>query len=264
MQPVTIVKLGGSAITEKSKDCTPNLPLIHNVAEQIASFKGKMILLHGGGSYAHPSARRAQLQKGFHSKNQLPALSEIELQLDELSRIIGVSLLLSGVWFVPIKPMSFMTLRSGRLLRCFLDPIATALKTGVTPLIHGDIVFDVANGFGIISADRIASILANTFRTSRVLFGTDVDGVFTKNPKRHRQAEMIPEVRRTNYKQVLRGLKESSGSDVSGGMHGKVLEAVNVARRGCQASIFNLKKQNALRDMLAQTRLHGTTFIPWK
>jgi isopentenyl phosphate kinase len=264
MRPVTIVKLGGSAITDKGKECTPNLALIHEAADQIASYNGKLILLHGAGSYGHPLAMNAKLNDGYRSRNQLQAISEIQLQLDELSRIIGVSLLLSKVPFVPIKPLSCFSLRKGRVLRSFLDPIASALRLGFIPLLHGDIVFDQVDGFGILSADAIASYLAQKFFITRVLFGSDVDGIHTKDPKKSRSAKLVTEINRTNYLHVAAELRRSSNLDASGGMYGKFAEAILLARRGCEVNIFNLKKPHALREMLTKTRFHGTRFVPWR
>src|SRR5207253_9469990 len=91
--------------------------------------------------------------------SQLSSVSEIELNLDQLTRIIGVGLLLRHRPFVPLAPMSFMTLRQGRVGRSFLDPITAALRLGLIPLIHGDVAFDEIRGCGIVSADRIASLL---------------------------------------------------------------------------------------------------------
>lgn len=264
MRSLTIVKLGGSAITDKNNECTPNLALIHEAADQLASYNGKLILLHGAGSYGHPLAMDAKLNDGYHSRSQLYAISEIELQLDELSRIIGVSLLLSKAPFVPIKPLSCFSLRKGRVLRSFLDPIASALKLGLIPLLHGDIVFDQVEGFSVLSADAIASYLAQKFLTTRVLFGSDVDGIYNKDPKKSRNATLISEINQTNYLHVAAELKKSSNFDASGGMYGKFAEAVRLARRGCEVNIFNLKKTNALREMLTKTRFHGTRFVPWR
>ena len=264
MDKATIVKLGGSAITDKSRPCTPNLQLIHRAADELAHYRGDLVLLHGGGSYAHPLALSSSLKDGFVRKSQLNAVSEIELQLDELTRIVGVSLLLRNRPFVPIKAMSCMRLRSGHLSNSFLQPLVSALKLGLTPLMHGDIAFDENRGFGILSADRIASLLASKLPVSRVLFGSDVDGVYTENPKTSKEAEFVETVTHENYKSVLMRVRKTSGVDASGGMFGKVVEAIHLARKGCESHIFNLTRESTLRDLLGRSKLHGTRFVPWE
>jgi isopentenyl phosphate kinase len=262
-ETITVVKLGGSAITDKSKDCKPNPEIIHRSAEEIASYKGKLILLHGGGSYAHPLAMRTNLSKGYQNKSQLRAVSEIELQLEELSRIVGVSLLLRNMVFAPLRPMSFLVMNSGRVVKNFMEPIISALKLGIIPLIHGDIVFDRVRGFGIVSADRIPSLLAQHLNISRVLFGSDVDGVFTNDPKKNKRRELIAEVRPGEYVRVLRSLRSSSESDASHGMYGKVHEAIQLAQQGCEVYFFNLKTRNTLKNLLNNnTNTTGTRILP--
>ena len=249
MQTPVVVKLGGSAITDKTKTSTPRLEVIHNAIDEIASYRGQLILLHGGGSFAHPFVSKAGLRNGFKQESQLASVSDIELNLDQLTRIIGVGLLLQNRPFVPLSPMSFMTLRGGRVSRSFLDPVTAALRLGLIPLIHGDLAFDEVRGCGIVSADRIASLLGEKIGISKVLFGSDVDGLYNSNPKTSSKAKLIGRVDRSNYSEVFRGLKPSSG-DVTGGMRGKTLEALSLAKHGCESYIFNLTKPGNLRRFL--------------
>ncbi len=263
MRPVTVVKLGGSAITDKSKECTPNLPLIQRVAEDIAKHKDPVILLHGGGSYAHPLVTRSGLKEGYGGPSQLRSISETELYLDQLTRIVGVSLLLRKKTFAPLAPMSFLTLKEGQIADWFLEPIKKALDIGLIPLIHGDLAFDLSRGCGIISADRLASFLGMAFRASRVLFGCDVDGVYLEDPKVSPNAKLVEEVNRKNARSILRVLASSRGVDATGGMLGKVREAIRVARSGCECCILNLKREKALGDALRGKFPTGTRFPPW-
>src|SRR6266446_8318850 len=191
MQAPVVVKLGGSAITDKSRACTARLEVIHSAISEISTHSGPLVLLHGGGSFAHPFVSKAALRNGFKRKTQLASVSEIELNLDQLTRIIGVGLLLRHKPFVPLAPMSFLTLRSGNVTKWFLGPINAALRLGLIPLIHGDVAFDEIRGCGIVSADRIASLLGEKIGTSRVLFGCDVDGLYNGNPKASSKAELI-------------------------------------------------------------------------
>ena len=263
MKAPVVVKLGGSAITDKSKASTARLEVIHNAIKEVAAFSGPMILLHGGGSFAHPFVSRAALRNGFRQKSQLSLVSEIELNLDQLTRIIGVGLLLRHRPFVPLAPMSFMTLRRGQVGRSFLDPITAALRLGLIPLIHGDVAFDEIRGCGIVSADRIASLLGEKMGTSRVLFGSDVEGLYDGNPKTSSKAELIVEVNRSNYIRVLKGLKPTS-DDVTGGMRGKVLQALRLAKHGCESYIFNLTESGNLGSLLRGSSSIGTRFVPWR
>src|SRR5213593_4613573 len=119
MQAPVVVKLGGSAITDKSRACMARLEVIHSAISEISTHSGPLVLLHGGGSFAHPFVPKGALRDGFKRKTQLASVSDIELNLDQLTRIIGVSLLLRRRPFVPLAPMSFMTLRGSVVARWF-------------------------------------------------------------------------------------------------------------------------------------------------
>jgi len=271
MKNLTILKLGGSAITDKSKELTPDLVSIHRSADQVARFKHSLVLLHGGGSFAHPFASRAGLQKGYTTAQQLKTFAETELYLEQLSRIIMVALLQRNIPAVRVHPMSCIVTTNGKVAKTFLEPFKHALGLGILPVSHGDILFDTKKGFSILSADRLAFLIGVRFKASRVLFGSDVNGVFTRDPKKGENQTLIPEIDKQNLKQVLgslEGSRASTGLDVTGGMAGKVLEASELARNGCETIIFNLRRVGALEALLSDNSagwedVECTRFPPW-
>jgi isopentenyl phosphate kinase len=263
MTPVTIVKLGGSAITNKTAECTPDLACIRSSVRQLSLFNKPLVLLHGAGSYGHLIVNRAQLQEGLRRKSQLRALGETELCLDQLARIVQVSLFRENMRFVPLRAMSFLTMKAGRVEDLFIEPVRRAIKVGLIPVIHGDIAFDSKKGVSVISADQLASRIGTEFNGSRVLFGCDVDGVFKENTWSSGPRETINVVDRNNARQVLKSLRKSAEKDVTGGMYGKVREALTLARRGRASFIFNLKKKGMLAKALAGNLESGTSFPPW-
>jgi isopentenyl phosphate kinase len=262
MQPLTILKLGGSAITDKARECTPDIPTIQMVADQLRDYDLPLILIHGGGSYAHPFVARSDLGKGLHDRPQLRSISDTEFYLGQLTRIICASLLLRGKLPVPFHPMSFATFDSGKVRKLLLDPIRQALQAGLIPLLHGDLVFDESRGIGVLSGDRIASLVGNKLGASRILLGSDVDGVYSQNPKTFPSAMLITEVTSKNFRSVLNASRGPSG-DATGGMGEKVRQALQMAKNGCECYIFNLRERNSLRKILQGEKMVGTRFVPW-
>ena len=259
LQKPVVVKLGGSAITDKSKICAPRLDIIHRAVGELATYRDSLILLHGGGSYAHPFVNERLLLSGFKTKTQLKRVSEVEFNLDQLTRIVGVSMLLRKRPFVPLHPMSLLVLSNGKVARHFLQPVTQAVELGFVPVLHGDLAMDEKKGVGVVSGDRIASLLGEKLRAARVLFGCDVDGVYTKPS----EDLIIPEVHKRNYAGVMKDLKRPS-HDVTGGMLGKVSEAMNLARHGVESFIFNLNTPGNLTRLLDGESKVGTRFVPWK
>src|SRR5207244_13534595 len=97
---------------------------------------------------------------------------------------------------------------------------------------------------------------------SRVLFGCDVDGVYSANPKSFPNATLIPKVTSENFQPVL-SASRSPSTDATGGMGEKVKQALRLAKNGCECYIFNLREKNAIRMILDQTGSIGTRFVPW-
>jgi len=263
MDRVTILKLGGSAITDKSRNCTPDIPAIQHAADQIADYRLPLVLIHGGGSYAHPFVTRSGVGGGLRDRSQLRSISETEFYLGQLTRIICASLLLRNMNPVPLHPMSFATLDKGEVKKILLDPIRNSLAAGLIPLLHGDLVFDESRGIGVLSGDGIASLIGSRLGVSRVLFGCDVDGVYSANPKSFPNATLIPEVTSKNFRSVL-SASRSPSTDATGGMGEKVKQAIRLAKNGRECYIFNLREKNALRKILNQTGAIGTRFVPLK
>ncbi|HZY46857.1 MAG TPA: isopentenyl phosphate kinase [Candidatus Bathyarchaeia archaeon] len=263
MDSVTIVKLGGSAITDKTRECTPDIPVIQHVADQLSGYNGSLVIIHGGGSYAHPFAAASGLANGLHRKSQLRSIAETEFYLGQLTRIVCASLLLRNRLPVPLHPLSFVTLDKGKVAAMTMHSISSALKVGLTPLTHGDLVFDESRGIGILSGDRIAALIGARLKASRVLLGCDVDGVYSGDPKASRGPALISEVTPDNFRMVLRASRKIS-RDATGGMDEKAKWALALARGGCECYIFNLKKRGNLRKLLAGDEDIGTRFLPWK
>src|SRR5256712_12320832 len=93
MDRVTILKLGGSAITDKARECTPDIPAIQHMADQLSDYDRPLVLIHGGGSYAHPFVARSGIGGGLRDRSQLSSISETEFFLGQFLRIIWAALL---------------------------------------------------------------------------------------------------------------------------------------------------------------------------
>lgn len=262
MSKITILKLGGSAITDKTRTCTPDIRAIQHVADQLSGYRDPLILIHGGGSFAHPFVTGSGLTNGLRNHTQLRSVSETEFYLGQLTRIVYASLFIRGVFCVPLHPLSLVTMDDGVLDHFPLDQIREALEAGFVPLLHGDLVFDKSKGIGILSGDRIATVLGIGLGNTRVLFGCDVDGVYPRNPKTGHDGAVISEVNSQNFSEAERASRSPS-RDATGGMGAKIREALSLAKAGHECYIFNLKQRNALGKILSGTITIGTRFVPW-
>ena len=68
------------------------------------------------------------------------------------------------------------------LSRGGFDEVRAALMEGKIPVLHGDVVNDAEQGCAILSGDTLVECLTEEFKPKRVVFVSDVDGIFTAKP----------------------------------------------------------------------------------
>jgi isopentenyl phosphate kinase len=93
---------------------------------------------------------------------------------------------------------------------------------GMVPLLGGDIIYDTAMGFSVGSAEQLAVILANELETKRLIFGTDVAGVYEGDPKRDPSAILLEKINLNEIDQVLSRMGKAQMADASRGMKQKL------------------------------------------
>jgi isopentenyl phosphate kinase len=257
-----IIKIGGSVITDKSARNAPKLEKISEIAKAISSLSGKFVLIHGAGSFAHPVVDEHRLQDGLSSGDQLRGFMEAKYWLLELQRIVLGEFQRHGVPVSPIMPSSCIVASGGRISSFNLAPIRKFMELGLIPLLHGDLVPDAEKGLSIVSGDQLAMYLAKRMGAKMVIFGCDVDGLFDGDPKEEPDARLIPLVTPSNYREALRAAGGSRASDVTGGMRGKVLESIRLARGGIEVLILNLNRPGDLERAIRGGPLVCTRFVP--
>ncbi|MBU7029644.1 MAG: isopentenyl phosphate kinase family protein [Theionarchaea archaeon] len=234
-----IIKLGGSAITDKTQDFTPRLEVIENAAAQISRIQEQVILVHGGGSYGHPLAREFELHRGFKDKSQLKGVSQTRYAMTELNQLIVSHLIMKGVPAVAVQPSACFLCENKRIKRSFLDPVKKLLELQCVPVLYGDVVTDLEMGFCILSGDQIVSYLAEKVSPKKVIFGLNVDGLYTKDPN-HEDAELIRDITFSDLNSISGG----ETGDVTKGMKGKLAEIMRM--KGIEVDLINLLKDKTL------------------
>lgn len=252
MRPLVVIKLGGSMVTIKDKPFTPNIEAMEVFSKQVSELLPEygFLLVHGGGSYGHTIASEYRIAEGFFHSDQLIGLTKVKLRMDELTQLILTSLASYNIPAIPITPISCLVCSSGRIERFFTDSLRMMLNLNIVPLIPGDVAMDSSEKrFTIISGDQIAAYLAVELGAVKLIYGMDVDGVFTKDPKRDTDANLILRLR----KSMLQDLKASLGpTDVTGGVFTKVHEGFYAAEMGIKVIIGNLTRPGALSDMIKE------------
>ena len=256
---LVVLKLGGSVITVKEKPFTPNNEAITRLAEEIKRAKvEQLILIHGGGSFGHPLAKKYKIREGFKDATQIVGFSETRQAMTQLNKIVLDALIREGVPAVTVQPSAFITTDNGRIKHMKTEAIQGLLKLGVTPILYGDAVLDSTLGFTILSGDQLAAKTALELGAKRIVIGIDVDGLYTADPKADPSAQLIQRVTPKELKKLQSKISGSKVTDVTGGMLGKTLELMPAITRGIGAIIVNALKPNNVYKALKGEKVMGT------
>ena len=142
-----------------------------------------------------------------------------------------------------------------------LAPIRKALEYGFLPIGYGDVVIDEAQGVSVASTEEMIRYLAIKLKPSRIIVGTDVDGIFTADPKNDRNAELVRKVGPHNIGEALTMVGGSKKVDVTGGMSSKLEQLYGISKEtGAVCQIVNAAKKGELYDALIGSDI-GTTIM---
>jgi len=247
----TVLKLGGSVITEKERLMTPNLETIERLAQEIAQANiRQLIIVHGGGSFGHPLAKQYNLKGGLHSEFQIGGLSKTHQVMLELNKLVVDSLIQHNIRAFSVCPSSFIVTKNGRIQTPRYSAIQRLLKIGFTPVLFGDTVLDEITGFNILSGDQLVANLATVFKARRIIIGVDVNGLYKADPKTKSSAVFLPHITRREIKTIMHNIEEAKTPDVTGGMLGKIIEMMPAINADIPIVIVNAHTRGNMYKVL--------------
>ncbi len=253
-----LVKLGGSVLTDKARLRTPRRTSIARLTRELTKAVDDLIVVHGAGSFGHILARRYRLD-GPASRRKARGAAFVQRDVRTLDALVVDGLLDAGLAPVALPPSAVLSLEGGRVAafdaRCFVD----YGSLGFTPVTFGDVVRDRSRGVAVCSGDVLMLELAKALRPKRAVFVADVDGLFTSDPKGHRTAELLRTVRSEDLPSIEMG--RASGSDVTGGIEGKIHRMLEIASHVEECLIVNGNVKSRLRDALRGRRVVGTRVV---
>jgi|ETN02SMinimDraft_4_1059925.scaffolds.fasta_scaffold32180_2 isopentenyl phosphate kinase len=251
VKDLIFIKLGGSAITNKSVENSLNEKVLNQVSKEISECKDFNFLIgHGGGSFAHPIAAKYNVQNGLQGSS-LEGYSKTRKAVDDLGEIVTGSLTSAGVPAVFLPTSTLAVMKNGEVKEFFTSPIEKYLETGKVPVLPGDVCLDYEKVFSIASTEMIFNFLASKFNPVKLIIGTNVDGVLDNDI-------VIPEINHQNFNKVLEKLGGSAGADVTGGMKHKVEE---LSKTHIDVHIINIQEEGRLKKAILGEDVIGTRLI---
>jgi len=270
-----ILKLGGSVLTKKDlKESEVNYDNLNRIANEIKlAYDNKsnnielsegLIIIHGAGSFGHPMAKKYSIGEPFteekYPKKRI-GFSKTQNCVKKLNTLICEVFINHEIPCISLQASSFITTKNKRINKFDLDLIKKYLNEGFIPVIYGDVVLDDELKIAVLSGDQILQYIAKNLKINdlklkkEVILGTDVEGVFTKNPKKHEDACHIPKLSSLNE---IEKFDSTTNIDVTGGMVGKIKELIELADMGIESKIINANEPNAICNALEGKKVKGT------
>jgi len=209
----TVLKLGGSVVTEKESPETVDEAALARAAAAIGEFDGDMVVVHGGGSFGHHAAADRGVSSTDGTRNAADAVA-IHDAMGRLNTAVVDALHEEGVDALPVRPLSVASRGADGALTIPTESVAAMLAEGFTPVLHGDVVTQAGAGVTITSGDDLVVSLARGLGVDRVGLCSTVPGVFDA------EGAVIPRIER--FADVADAVGESDATDVTGGMAAKV------------------------------------------
>lgn len=250
-----VVKIGSALLVEE-KSAAPRAAWLAGVAADVAALRarGTEVILVSSGAIA--LARRAL------------GLTRRKLRLEEKQAAAAVGQIrLAGAWAAALEAVGLpaaqllLTLEDSEDRRRYLNAratLGTLLELGCIPVINeNDTVATAEIRFG--DNDRLAARVAEMTGADALILLSDIDGLYTADPRKDPAAAHLPVVERITDEIMAMGGDPPPGYS-SGGMRTKLIAARIATGAGCAMAIALGQRDNPLRAIEDGARC--TWFLP--
>ncbi len=251
-----VVKIGSALVVEEAT-AVPREAWLASVAADVAALRagGVEVILVSSGAIA--LARRAL------------GLTRRRLRLEEKQAAAAVGQIrLAGAWAAALEGQGLpaaqllLTLEDSEDRRRYLNAratLGTLLELGCIPVINeNDTVATAEIRFG--DNDRLAARVAEMVAADALVLLSDIDGLYTADPRKDPGAAHLPVVERITEEIMAMGGEPPPGYS-SGGMRTKLIAARIATGAGCAMAIALGKREHPLRALL-DPAARCTWFLP--
>lgn len=249
-----VIKIGSNTLAKP--DGTQNIEFMENFARQCKNLinQGKQLVLVSSGaqvsgvSTLHSWARK----KDVHFRQALCAIGQVELMSQWRKAFAQQDLHIGQLLFTKDD---FENDHRSLNIR---NTIFTLVDEGVVPIINENDSVSI-DEFSIGDNDNLSALTAILWSADLLILFSDIDGIFTDNPKTNPNAELIKFV--PDIKALRNNIKiGETNSFGTGGIETKIQAAEKTTVYGIPMLLANGGTENIL-DNLFQDNANGTLFL---
>ena len=253
-----VVKIGTSSLT--NKDGSFNKEFAYEIARQVYELKnkGREIILVSSGAIGTGCEAL-----GFKERPK-------SIPLKQATAAVGQSILMQE-W---IKVFEKYNLKVAQILLTYdafsdrktylnlRNSMSSLLELNVIPIINENdqiCVHEIGETFG--DNDTLSAMVSSKVEADLLILMTDIDGLYTKNPKKSNDAKKIEVIEEITPE--IESFGGGAGDKGTGGMKTK-LEAAKIAQKsGCYMVIASSEEKDLILRVVNGENI-GTLFIPKK
>jgi isopentenyl phosphate kinase len=247
----TLIKVGGSLITDKRQEATYRASVMQHIARQLYSIKNtsaerKLILGHGSGSFGHFEAKKYDTMLGVKTSEAWFGYAKVAHAARTLHWHVMNTLIEEHLSAIGFQPSASTSCNNGKIMQMNVENIQFALTQNLLPVVYGDVAFDDIRGGTITSTETIFTYLVNNLAIDEIILLGEVDGVYDT------KGQVVKRITPKNISAIASAVGGSDGVDVTGGMWSKVNDMLKLVETHPQmrVRIINGKQDGNLYDVL--------------
>ncbi len=262
---VILLKLGGGLLTDKNKPLSIREDVVKSAVKQIIDANEKIILIHGGGSFGHPLAKKYRISNGIDKTipNQIFGVAETHHAMVKFNSYLIDQFLENNYPVLSFQASSIFTKDSEVISTRSLDGIEIALDLDIMPILYGDILLDKQGSFSIISGDQIILALCqnlHNYNISKVVFAMESDGLYIVDKDNSENCKLVTECY-CNELDNLNLADLGQKIDVTGGIKSKLNFIRTICKSKIHVQLLNGLIEGYIHKSLKNQNLNCTNIL---
>lgn len=247
-----VIKVGSSSITHENGGV--NIEKVEEIAKELVNLSNqgiRVVLVSSGAIAAGTNKLKISKPQDISGKQATASVGQLSLMNTYLRAFAEYGYQIGQLLLTKIVEDDRSMRENAR------NTFERLLEMGVIPIVNeNDAISSFEINFG--DNDNLSSVVARLIKADALILMSDIDGLYTDNPKINPQASLIAEVREIDAK-IMAMAKGTSSKLGTGGMSSKIMAAKTCMEAGIDVVIANSDDMKNIRKIVKGEEI-GTLF----